>query len=261
MSVTASAWAWDQHTRSSAQRLVLLALADAADDDGYCWPSVARLAAKCALSDRQVRDHITALEVAGLLVRQRRRRSDGTLGSYDYWLSLGVAPLPREHHRRDSACGGKGSPPPAVHRRTEPSVEPGVCVEPQPQPSLQEQEQPREPSPGSVEPVPLLPSRRPADFTAWYAMYPRKTARKAAVRAWDVAARSGSLPSLDVLLAAVSAYRTTDEVRRGFIAHPATWLNQGRWADHEDLAAPRMRPRPAPDPYSLLGRPFDGDPL
>ncbi len=88
MSARALTWAWEQHTKSSGERLVLLVLADRADDDGYCWPSARWIAAKALLDEGTVRRHLTAMCGRGLLTRERRRRPDGSLSTYDYWLSI-----------------------------------------------------------------------------------------------------------------------------------------------------------------------------
>lgn len=68
-------------------------------------------------------------------------------------------------------------------------------------------------------------------FDAFYAIYPRKVARDAARRAWDKATKRAS-PS-EIIAGAV---RYRDDPRRQardieYTAHPATWLNAGRWAD------------------------------
>ena len=55
-----------------ARRMVLLALADAANHAGVCWPSVTTLAKRCCLSVRSVFDHLKALVAAGLLSRRQR---------------------------------------------------------------------------------------------------------------------------------------------------------------------------------------------
>ncbi|MGB5255148.1 MAG: helix-turn-helix domain-containing protein, partial [Sedimenticolaceae bacterium] len=44
-------WAWRQ-ALTPTLKLVLMALADAADDQGVCWPSVSTLAKKCSVSTR-----------------------------------------------------------------------------------------------------------------------------------------------------------------------------------------------------------------
>lgn len=52
-------WEWSQ--AEGAVLLVALALADHADDDGYCYPGVERIAKKCRISARSVQRHIAAL--------------------------------------------------------------------------------------------------------------------------------------------------------------------------------------------------------
>jgi hypothetical protein len=55
---------------------VLLALADWADDDGVCWPSIPTLANKARQSERKVRYIIRDLEGKGILsVEERRGRN------------------------------------------------------------------------------------------------------------------------------------------------------------------------------------------
>lgn len=47
------------------RKLVLLALADNANDEGRCWPSQPTIARKASLSVRALRDHLHALEADG----------------------------------------------------------------------------------------------------------------------------------------------------------------------------------------------------
>jgi len=56
------AWVWHRSQSKGATRLVALAIADHASDDGTnAWPSVARLAAMCACSESTVRRGIAEL--------------------------------------------------------------------------------------------------------------------------------------------------------------------------------------------------------
>jgi hypothetical protein len=58
----------------STAMAVYLVLAAHADDDGRCWPSEATLARLVGCTDRTVRTSLKALEAAGLIGKQRRRR-------------------------------------------------------------------------------------------------------------------------------------------------------------------------------------------
>lgn len=77
------------------------------------------------------------------------------------------------------------------------------------------------------------------DFAAFWAAYPRKLGRKAALEAWLAAPR----PPLDELLAALSEQAASAQWRREegrFIPAPATWLSQARWSDRPGGQAPRQ---------------------
>ena len=49
------------------ERLIMLALADHADDDGRCYPSVARIAQRTGLSERAVQTNVRSLIAAGYI--------------------------------------------------------------------------------------------------------------------------------------------------------------------------------------------------
>jgi hypothetical protein len=58
---------FDSKTLGPTERLVMLALADHADDQGRCYPSNSRLCDRTGLSERAVRQNIRALESGGFL--------------------------------------------------------------------------------------------------------------------------------------------------------------------------------------------------
>jgi len=69
------------------RKLVLIKLADNANDHGECWPSYQHIADQCEISRSTVKFHIRALESAGLLRRQFRK--DGDLNKSNvFYLSL-----------------------------------------------------------------------------------------------------------------------------------------------------------------------------
>lgn len=72
MSVHVTSWCWKSSAASGSTLLVALALADQADDDGLCWPSVKYLATKTRMSERAVQDRVRALVDAGEVTRLPR---------------------------------------------------------------------------------------------------------------------------------------------------------------------------------------------
>ena len=72
MSVKCSTWAWGLAISNSSRKLVLLALADRANDDGECWLGMASLEAKCSMPRRTVIRALADLEAAGLIGVERR---------------------------------------------------------------------------------------------------------------------------------------------------------------------------------------------
>jgi len=85
MSIRIMANVWEHPGINSTQKLVLLALADWANDEGMCWPSIQRIADKCSLTKRAVQKALRAIEDMGML-----RYEDGVHKSRTYWISLQV---------------------------------------------------------------------------------------------------------------------------------------------------------------------------
>jgi hypothetical protein len=83
VSIKVMAEVWESSSVKGGARLVLLALADHANDEGYCHPSVARLARKSALTERNVQLILRNLESRGELVTLR---SAGRGNVNAYWV-------------------------------------------------------------------------------------------------------------------------------------------------------------------------------
>lgn len=74
-------------------------------------------------------------------------------------------------------------------------------------------------------------SERGKDFEAFWAAYPNKVGKAAALKSYKTAARKTDLATM---LAAIEAQRRGEKWTRDggrFIPNPATWLNQERWED------------------------------
>ncbi len=88
--------------------------------------------------------------------------------------------------------------------------------------------------PNLTQPNPTVPNQQDpmVGFEAFWTLYPRKTAKQAAAKAWK------KLQAEEVLQvrikAAVASHALSDQWTKDggqFIPHAATWLNQKRWED------------------------------
>ena len=95
MSVAATNWVWTESKAEGADRLVLLALADFADEDGNCFGSWGKLEQKTRLARRTIADCLRRLQKSGELVMMQRgtRKITGTGVQATIWSIPGVAKM------------------------------------------------------------------------------------------------------------------------------------------------------------------------
>jgi len=91
MSIKCMNWAWSQQTGSPASKVVLMKLADNADDTGYAFPSIPLIGELCEMHPRSVQRHIRHLAGRNLLCWANRYEA-GVQSSNAYWLNLANAP-------------------------------------------------------------------------------------------------------------------------------------------------------------------------
>ena len=89
MSFQAMAWAIKQPLQTY-DKMVLLMLSNYADSQGKCWPSLAKLADECGMSQSQIRKCVAKLEKLGMVRRQMQMRSYGQTSNM-YYLNLDCA--------------------------------------------------------------------------------------------------------------------------------------------------------------------------
>ena len=116
---------------NSLRKLVLIKLADNANDKGECWPSYQHIADQCECSKSAVRNHIDALEDMGLLKRENRVGVNNGKGNTSnvYYLHLDATPMPPKStgvcHEIAPPMPSDGTPPmPPDGTRTSHSFEP-----------------------------------------------------------------------------------------------------------------------------------------
>ncbi|HEX3809591.1 MAG TPA: helix-turn-helix domain-containing protein [Rhizomicrobium sp.] len=104
-------WAMEQATGSPVTKLVLLKLADNANEEGVCWPSIALMVTHTELSKRAVREHLERLEALGLVRIERRTSCGGKLPNiYHLLIKPAGAGVVQEVHQGGGAGGA-----PVVH--------------------------------------------------------------------------------------------------------------------------------------------------
>ena len=88
--------AW-RSSQPTGRKLVLLSLCDNANDQGECYPSMARIAERCGMSERAAQGHVAELEKAGILSRQERlgRSTLYTIHPRRICTPAESAPIPR----------------------------------------------------------------------------------------------------------------------------------------------------------------------
>lgn len=74
-----------------------------------------------------------------------------------------------------------------------------------------------------------------ADFDRFWTLYPRKVGKQAAAKAFTKALRSTDVATIAAGLRNATAVWTATGTEARFIPHPATWLNEGRWADEQPV--------------------------
>lgn len=201
---------------------VLISLADNANDQGYCWPSIATICIRTCFSKRAVIDAIAWLESAGALVADR---TNGRHTTYVVTPSKYVEPVQQAHQCEKSTGASPASEP--VQQAHQPVHLPHQPVQ---QPHTNHQE----PS------ITVMESNRQsarADdatdrFDEFWAAYPRKEGRKKAVEAWKKLKPTADL--LATILAALSLQsKSLKWLEKGgqFVPHGATYLNGERWTD------------------------------
>ena len=193
MSLRALTWAWEQELTNSSEKLVLLAIADHANDDGMCWPSMSHVAERCLLSTRQIQRITEQLVEYGLVSRERRKRPDGTLGTYTYTLNIHRTPM----------SGPTGHPRPVVHRTP-------VSAHNRHNRTV-------------IEPT-------HDHFDRFWQLYPRKIAKQKCARWWQRNADMVSPVILDGIQRWADYWQQSNTETR-YIPHPYTWLTQERWYD------------------------------
>lgn len=232
---------------TTAQMATLKALAFCTGErSNACYPAVQTLREMTAVSVNTIRAALKDLEAMGFITRTRR------VGTSTVYIMQIDAMRAVHRRRRWTETRDTGNPYAGDHNAVttvdeipveeqpvkvkrinfaEATVEPVEAETPAPVPAVAQAD--------------LAPAKAKkhtgvdADFEEFYAAYPRHVGKEAARRAFVKAVKTKA-PATDIVEGArrYAAATAAAGTETRFIAHPATWLNAGRWSDDMQAAAP-----------------------
>lgn len=224
---------YDEAISAQAMRLYAV-LVRHTDRNAEAWPRLSTLATLLHTSRDSIKRWLGELTRRGWVTCTARTRSNGSQTTNRYTVHAvrrGGAGLPPH-----PSAGLHPLPGANLHRPDPESVdpEPEGTTDP-PTPHGQQALAVAPASPPAVA-APARPPRGGMDLTwqAFWDAYPRKAGKIAARKAWDQALRRGVDPA--VIVAGARRYRADPNREDQYTAHPASWLNAGRWEDDPEPA-------------------------
>ena len=157
MSVRMLTRVWDASQLGGTELLMMLAIADFADDNGFAYPSVTTLAKKCRLQPRRANYILAALQSSGEL---QVRKNEGPKGTNRYRI---VLPLHCSAPLQPSAPLHSNAPTPALE-----CAKPLHCSAPEPSLNRQEPKTTRtRPSASASDVASLMPEVEAQTLKDW----------------------------------------------------------------------------------------------
>lgn len=214
MSFKATTWAFEQKVGSALGKLILIKLADNANDEGYCFPGQAHIAEAVEASRETVSRQIKKLVERGF-VEIVPRYENGFRRGNAYRLQMDI--------QTENRCDAESHPDvtqdhsgcDATIKRYVTQDHSGTC-----QRTVTNN---------------MDRSDLDAEFEEWWQEYPRKVAKPKAKQAFKAARKKVDLQTLKDGLA---GYKLTKPDYQDW-CHATTWLNQERWQDDGVLDAVR----------------------
>lgn len=210
MSIKCQSWVYEHSEATGNDRLVLLAIADEADDDGTnAYPGIERIAHKARVNKRTTMRCLERLEADGLLEVQRPDTKGR--GHHNTYVVLMGQP-----EKGDTLSRGPSDPEGA--RNGDRKARKGAqgyldCSRP-------------------IDPLtqdPEVKDSRADPFEQFWQAYPNARGKGQARTAWENAAKK--TPAQTILAAAVRFANDPNLPEPQFIPYASTWLNGERWSD------------------------------
>lgn len=176
------AWVFEHSPTKGAERLVLLSLANHADGDGRCWPSMQTVIKETRLNDQTVKRAVHDLHAAGHLTRVQNGAPGGHTNLYV--LQLGPPKVVESAPPSEVSQGGASDTGKVVESAPPNHQEPSDVV-----------------SLSRVEGTPTPARRLDLDFLDWWPHYPSRMRKREAIPAYREARLRGC-PHEDLVAAA-----------------------------------------------------------
>lgn len=233
MSVYVSTWVWRETTAQKSDLLVLLALADAANDDGWCFPGIESLVDKTRLGRSTLFKRLDVLESAELIERYRR----GTMKTTVYRVCVPWSDA--------SSWPEDLRMPEGVKSRIETGVKSRIGTSEVP-PAGPVKSHGRDTEPSEETSVKRQTARE--SFEEFWDLYPRKIRKGEARDAFRKAVKVAPAGEIiDGLRRQLPVLLGTEE---RYVPHPTSWLNAQRWADVPAAQTRSAWDRAVPPPRS-----------
>jgi len=215
-----SVWGEPDHVR-----LCWITMLAMKNEHGYVGASIDGIARRAVVSLEQAEDAIATLEAPD--ERSRSSEHDGRriervdrgwqVLNHDYFRALNDKEERRRYERerkrrqRDTAGHVRDLSRVSTHADADADIEAPIA---------------------SLRSAPS--SKADESFGIWWALYPKKVGKQAAVKAWKKLKPS---PDLAEEIAAAAKSFAAAVRQPQFIPNPATWLNEGRWYDDLEASA------------------------
>lgn len=242
MSMILAAKAWKIKLGNPIRKMILIKLADNANDNGECWPSYQHIADQCETSRRTVINHINELEKMGLIKKIARKTNRGnssnkfilTLPSENYspvknkgnsleTPSAGDSPHGEKYSldpsERDSSGSEAASPPSAGDSPT-PSAGDSPRISHSLNQSMNHKKTNKKNDASTSD-----------TFDDFWDAYPKTARRVAKAKCLDVWKRHKLDDIAHDIIEHVKGMSETEQWRTGYEPAPLTYLNQKRWQD------------------------------
>ena len=202
--------AWDTPIKNAPLKLALLQLANNADDGGFSYYSISKMAESCGMSERTFMRKISELESMNVLTVERRsnRPSLYTLVGDEMGVTL---------------CHLQASEVTESHGRVTESHAEGD----------RESHDLNSTPNNNPDNVNIIKKDKVSPFEFWWDRYPKRQAKVAAEKIFNKKIKGMSEEDLNLFMDNICDHSTTayKEVKKEFIPMPTSYLNQERYND------------------------------